>query len=1115
MKDNAKRFTDLVVNGGYLSFVDGPFVLYNAGSKTCLGPCNSDTLRWLSEGRLYYTKEGKCLGMSGKTEGSSVVYLDCDGKSDLQQWECHNNTLLTLKGQSLYLNNNNNKLVLSEDTGSRSLWVIFGTTEGPCTRTHRELYTIDGNAFGRPCQFPFRYKDKWYVDCTTIDSSVKRLWCAIETNYQDNELWGYCPTTTTEHWHKNPVTGSFYQLNLHSALTWHQARTSCQQQGADLASITEPHQQTYISGLFGKAHVSVWTGLNALEEDGLWQWISGKPFPYFRWDSGFIGGLTLCLSSFWQSSLCSKTRGYICQKDPPATHTSGFCSHPWIHYAGRCYRIEHTKKTWTEGQTECRKDGGDLASIHNIEQQSFVMSQLGYVATEELWIGLNDVKTPLLFEWSDQSAVTFTSWDSTMPAGGNCVLVRGEVRWSTQECEKQYGFICMKRSSSQPSGPQVDTNPGCKPHWIRYGSYCYFVGQETKTFDEANENCRSLQSNLVDVSSGVDNAFLISLVGYRPERYFWIGLSNQKHIDIFTWTNGNRVKYTHWNAQMPGISQGCVAMTTGILAGLWDVLSCTNQEKYICKHQAEGVMPTQEPVTPVLPSCPEEWHPVGSRNYCFKLFTVPYEEKKTWFEAREYCKAIGGDLLSIHSATDLQPSIHYETFWIGLSAQDPNIGYVWTDESPLSFQNWNDGEPNNMNGVESCAEMYVNYWQPGGSWNDAHCESYNDWLCEIRKEYNVTEDGWLEYGGSQYYFNSHEMAMEDARDFCRQRHADLAVINTLTENTFLWKKINKGYFGNLYIGLTVDLDRTFGWMDGSPVVFQRWDKNQPDFKNNDENCVAMTTSMGFWHDYNCGTEMQSICKRSVSPPPNSTVAPTVPPTGGCPPDWIQYQSKVSMRKQGLRKRSVLLQNMTWSEARVQCETEQGQLASTLDELSAAYLELQALKLETPVWIGLNKDETQGYFRWIDGWHLNMVQWAKNEPSRDRPCVYLDVDGTWKTSLCNHTYPSVCKQSTDIPPTPPPQYPGECYQDDDETGWLPFRGHCYSFFTDNMEWTDASTSCLRKGATLVSIEDPVEFNFIKKNLEFLKDSHPSFWIGLMLSPGRNYKTILNGIETCIF
>uniref|UniRef100_A0A6Q2YAE0 Mannose receptor, C type 1b n=1 Tax=Esox lucius TaxID=8010 RepID=A0A6Q2YAE0_ESOLU len=1196
----------------FLTF-NGPFVLYNTGSKTCLGPCNSDTLRWLSEGRLYYTKEGKCLGVSGKTEGSSVVYLDCDGKSDLQQWECHNNTLLTLKGHSLYLNNNNNnKLVLSKDTGSRSLWVIFGTTEGPCTRTHRELYTIDGNAFGRPCQFPFRYKDKWYVDCTTIDSSVKRLWCAIETNYQDNELWGYCPTTTTEHWHKNPVTGSFYQLNLHSALTWHQARTSCQQQGADLASITEPHQQTYIS-----AHVSVWTGLNALEEDGLWQWISGKPFPYFRWDSGHplrdpgqvCGMVDSSQQSFWQSSLCSKTRGYICQKDPPATHTvhpeSGFCSHPWIHYAGRCYRIEHTKKTWTEGQTECRKDGGDLASIHNIEQQSFVMSQLGYVATEELWIGLNDVKTPLLFEWSDQSAVTFTSWDSTMPAGGNCVLVRGEkVRWSTQECEKQYGFICMKRSSSQPSGPQVDTNPGCKPHWIRYGSYCYFVGQETKTFDEANENCRSLQSNLVDVSSGVDNAFLISLVGYRPEKHFWIGLSNQKHIDIFTWTNGNRVKYTHWNAQMPGISQGCVAMTTGILAGLWDVLSCTNQEKYICKHQAEGVVPTQEPVTPVLPSCPEDWDPVGSRNYCFKFFTGPRKDEKTWFEAREFCKAIGGDLLSIHSATDLH---RRGKAWIGLSAQDPNAGYVWTDGSPLYFQNWKNGEPNNYNGVESCAEMYFSYShyrQPGGSWNDAHCESYNDWMCEIRKvlspsclEYNVTEDGWLEYGGSQYYFNSHVMAMEDARDFCRQRHADLAVINTLTENTFLWKKVRG--FGSHYIGLTVDLDKSFGWMDGSPVVFQRWDENQPDFKNNDENCVVMTSYLGelktrsdpsllpslskmevIWASSACsyihcilmcpqcykligyrspstwlearkqcqsvGANLASIANRGeqvflttqMGPGAtdlwiglNSLERSSLVWTDGRArkyfnwvPNWVcithsilgkwkliscnDTHGFICQRKVGekiiilhiLIVIHVLLQNMTWSEARVQCETEQGQLASTLDELSAAYLELQALKLETPVWIGLNKDETQGYFRWIDGWHLNMVQWAKNEPSRDRPCVYLDVDGTWKTSLCNHTYPSVCKQSTGETVS----YPSVCKQSTGETrssywlittGWLPFRGHCYSFFTDDMVWTDASTSCLRKGATLVSIEDPVELNFIMKNLEFLKDSHPSFWIGL--------------------
>ena len=34
------------------------------------------------------------------------------------------------------------------------------------------------------------------------------------------------------------------------------------------------------------------------------------------------------------------------------------------------------------------------------------------------------------------------------------------------------------------------------------------------------------------------------------------------------------------------------------------------------------------------------------------------------------------------------------------------------------------------------------------------------------------------------------------------------------------------------------------WLDESPVVFQRWDVNQPRFLNNDENCAAMSKSMG-------------------------------------------------------------------------------------------------------------------------------------------------------------------------------------------------------------------------------------------------------------------------------
>lgn len=49
-------------------------------------------------------------------------------------------------------------------------------------------------------------------------------------------------------WDIDPVTGVQYQRNAQSVLTWHQARKSCQQQGADLLSIVELHEQSYISG---------------------------------------------------------------------------------------------------------------------------------------------------------------------------------------------------------------------------------------------------------------------------------------------------------------------------------------------------------------------------------------------------------------------------------------------------------------------------------------------------------------------------------------------------------------------------------------------------------------------------------------------------------------------------------------------------------------------------------------------------------------------------------------------------------------------------------------------------------------------------------------------------
>ncbi|XP_030015951.1 macrophage mannose receptor 1-like [Sphaeramia orbicularis] len=1269
---------------------DSEFQLSNKATGFCLvapyGDCTDEPLCWTTNGRLLSWYKKKCLGAQGANVGSSITEYDCDENSPLQQWECKNETVLALKGHELYIElTADNAAVLSSTIGPNTHLTIPGTSIGPCTKKPRELYTIGGNSFGRPCMFPFFYNNRWYADCTTEGSSTGRPWCAVETKF-DHALWGNCPTTAKEDWIKHPTTGALYQLNTESALTWTQADVSCKQQGASLLSISDPHEYAYITAHLGSGSQRsgqgerLWIGLVLDPEHG-WQWSNGRPYSYLKWDSGHpvstpghsCAIINDAVQDSWQSSLCNKKLGYICYskgvtEPPTAAPEAGHCSSPWIPYSGHCFYLNRIKKTWTDAQRECRKEGGDLASIRNVEDQSFMISQLGYESTDELWIGLNDRRTEGLFEWSDHSVVHFTSWtygelyDSANAE--DCVLIKGENgNWADRRCEERHGFICMKSSASEPSEDEVEQNIGCKTGWRRHGSYCYFVGTETKTFDDAKEDCKASGSYLADVSNGVDNAFLVSLVGARPEKYFWLGLSNQKHIDIFVWMNTDTVRYTHWNTGMPGHRQGCVAMMSGLHAGLWDVLPCTNRTKYICKHLAEGAVATPAPTVVPLPACAQGWKRVGSRQHCYKMFEGESYTKRTWYEARDFCRTIGGDLLSIHSSNEIRAEYTYGSFWIGLSAPDPVTGFVWSDGSPVNFQHWQSGEPNNKNNVESCVEFFVHQADWSGSWNDVQCEKQIGWMCQIQAgvtpkpppgnvvKFNTTSDGWIEWNENQYLINQELMVNEEARHFCQQRHGDLVSIESEAENIFLWQQIQSSST-SFWLGATVDVDASFEWMDGSQALFQRWDEGQPALKNFDENCGVMTTSMGFWHAFSCGLEFGSICKRRGLVHANTTAAPTVPPEGGCPSPWKKFKSKCyniidneastwdQARKQckwmngklvsipsrhvevflinqimakpttnfwtGLNsfeggtyywtdgsKRSyinpdlmrkikeipfelrwmhtfrtmgtwgpfdiqnkcvalsnspngsgiwkvtscndtngfichrnvdpslkdipdptsptdyikifndsvkVVTQKMNWDAAKKHCLLDGAKLASLRNVWTQAYADLQAMNLKAPLWIGLNKDENNGYFQYTDGWHLNDAKWDVGEPSRDRPCVFVDVNGQWKTAHCNETMNSLCLKSTDEPPPEIKDFPGVC-PDNQQGGdiyWQPFKGYCYKFFTEETDWIHASASCIRHDAKLLSIEDPSEQDFIFNSIKMLDDSAHTVWIGLIRS-----------------
>nr|XP_034985129.1 macrophage mannose receptor 1-like isoform X2 [Zootoca vivipara] len=1259
------------------------FLIYNENLKLCIQPqksgsiivdnCDEDNegqhFKWVSDDQILNMAVKLCLAVPSKSNLAALTLSPCNETTELQKWECRNESLLTVKQEDLFLNPESgspSRVMLSK--AAISTWKIYGTKDSLCSKGYEALYTLRGNAFGAPCVFPFKYQNKWHAQCIRKDDKHGQLWCGTTADVDRDSLHGYCPVKDDRDelfWTRNQWTGDLYQINYLSVLTWYQARKSCQQQNAELLTITDIQEQAYLTGLINDMSNYYWIGLNALDLDNGWQWIGNHPFRYLNWSPGSpspetekICGSMQSTNGKWQNEKCQQKLGYICKKgnsslDVSLIPTDGLkpikCPDGWAAYAGHCYRLNRDPKTWKGALLSCRRERGDLLSIHNTMEYSFVISQLGYQPTDLLWIGLNDQKTPMYYEWSDGSTVRFTKWQKGKPTQMNgvqsdCVIMNGERGyWADNYCEEELGYICKREPLAFLSEEAETANLGCQKGWKRHGSYCYLIGQTPATFSEAQAFCETNKGSLTSVENRYEQAYLTSLVGFRSEKYFWIGLSDVKQPGTFNWTNGDSVLLTHWNAEMPGQLSGCVAMRTGTAAGLWDVVNCEEKAPFICKQWAEIVTTPPAPTTVPLPLCPEGWHPSKSRSVCFKGYNKDIRDKKTWFEAEEFCRAIGGNLVSAHNKEEHQllKRICDSLCWIGLNELEPDKGFLWTDGSPLDYQEYfghNAYKDKDCRGVI----LYYSWWKP--EW----CDNYHDWVCQIKRgvplkpepsndfayPFQVTEDGWIAFSGMEYYFSNASLSAGRAQRFCKKHAGDLAVVESESERKFLWKyDITFRTEGNPFIGLILGPDRKFGWVDRTPVTYVAWAPYEPNFADDVENCVVMYHKSGLWNDLNCEIESRFICERRNSSVP-STVAPTTPePLGGCPQGWDFFGNKcfqlfglheeerknwsaaqaacqdlggnlasipnkvvqafltlhlksastdpwiglsntfsqgafvwkdksdvyytnwakgfplgnygktvcVFMMKEPEReagnwrsgncysKKSYICQRnidlalsrsetmipvsgytlfenssyslagpkMTWEEARKKCNSEQAELASIWNPYIQSFVWLQVLKYREPMWIGLNTKMTGEQYKWTNNRRVTYTNWAPEEPKQKIACVYLDLDGHWKTGTCNETFFSVCERHHGDIPAEAPQRLGECpsskgYAKD----WIPFQTHCYQFYPVSKTWSAAFIRCAQLGGTLTSIEDLAEQEFLVEHTQ--QFGQRGFWIGLFMN-----------------
>ncbi|KAF1382914.1 hypothetical protein PFLUV_G00148770 [Perca fluviatilis] len=124
---------------------------------------------------------------------------------------------------------------------------------------------------------------------------------------------------------------------------------------------------------------------------------------------------------------------------------------------------------------------------------------------------------------------------------------------------------------------------------------------------------------------------------------------------------------------------------------------------------------------------------------------------------------------------------------------------------------------------------------------------------------------WRMFSSSCYLLSSQPRSWKDSRKDCRERGADLVVIDSSHKQTFISGIINR----DTWIGLTDrDEEGTWKWVDGTPLTLKRWETAQPDNGSGnprwgDEDCAHVRAITLEWNDLSCKSALGWICEKKA------------------------------------------------------------------------------------------------------------------------------------------------------------------------------------------------------------------------------------------------------------